>query len=121
MGMGEETIPEHNYLPPHPMTNATTYTVTLGLESPKLTVDECRALALAAAAKFFPSGHTITDAIGRWESERGVIDEPSLVITVIGKGFADRVAVTQFCEAYKSEAFQDCVLLQITQPETIWV
>ena len=103
------------------MTNATTYTITLGLESPRLTVEECRALALIAAAKYFPSGHTVTEAIGRWESERGVIDEPSLVITVIGEGSAHRDAVDQFCQTYKAGAFQDCVLLQITRPETIWV
>ena len=103
------------------MSNTTTYTITLGLESPELTVDECRALALIAAAKYFPSGHTVTDAIGRWESERGVIDEPSLVITVIGEGQACRSAVGKFCQTYKTGAFQDCVLLQITKPETIWV
>ena len=95
-----------------------TYTITLGLESPNLTVDECRALALIAAAKFFPSGHTITEATGRWVSDRGVIDEPSLVITVITD---DRDAVGQFCQTYKVGAFQDCVLLQVSRPETIWV
>jgi hypothetical protein len=95
-----------------------TFTITLGLESPKLTVDECRALALIAAAENFPSGHTITEATGRWTSERGVIDEPSLVITVITD---DRAAVDLFCQTYKVGAFQDCVLLQITRPETSWV
>ena len=103
------------------MSNTTTYTITLGLESPKLTVDECRALALIAAAKYFPSGHTVTEATGRWESERGIIDEPSLVITVIGEGSAHRAAVGKFCFDYKAGAFQDAVLLQITKPETIWV
>ena len=98
------------------MTN--TYTITLGLESPKLTVEECRALALIAAAEYFPTGHTVTEATGRWASERGVIDEPSLVITVITD---DRSAVDLFCQTYKVGAFQDCVLLQITRPETIWV
>ena len=95
-----------------------TYTITLGLESPKLTVEECRALALIAAAENFPTGHTVTEAIGRWASDRGVIDEPSLVITVITD---DRDAVNLFCQTYKVGAFQDCVLLQISQPETIWV
>ena len=95
-----------------------TYTITLGLESPKLTVEECRALALIAAAESFPTGHTVTEAIGRWASDRGVIDEPSLVITVITD---DRDAVNLFCQTYKVGAFQDCVLLQISQPETIWV
>ena len=98
------------------MTN--TYTITLGLESPKLTVDECRALALIAAAENFPTGHTVTEATGRWASDRGVIDEPSLVIAVITD---DRDAVNLFCDTYKVGAFQDCVLLQISRPETIWV
>ena len=100
------------------MSNTTTYTITLGLESPKLTVDECRALALIAAAKYFPSGHTVTEATGRWESERGIIDEPSLVITIITD---DRDAVHLFRDTYKVGAFQDCVLLPISQPETLWV
>ena len=55
-----------------------TYTITIGLESPELTVDQCRAFAYIAAGKYFPSGHTIQEATGRWESpERGMIDEPS--------------------------------------------
>ena len=95
-----------------------TFTITIGLESPRLMPEECRALALIAAARYFPSGHTVTEAIGRWTSERGVIDEPSLVITVITD---DRAAVDQFCQTYKVAALQDCVLLQITRPETIWV
>ena len=96
-----------------------TYTITLGLESPRLTVGECHALALIAAGKYFPLGHTVTESVGRWLSEtRGVIDEPSLVITVITD---DRDAVDQFCQTYKAGAFQDCVLLQISRPETIWV
>lgn len=95
-----------------------TFTITVGLESPKLTVDECRALALIAAARYFPTGHTVIEATGRWTSDRGVIDEPSLVIIVITD---DRKAVGDFAQAYKVGAFQDCVLVQVAQPETIWV
>ena len=103
------------------MSNATTYTITVGLESPELTVDECHAFALIAAAKYFPSGHTVVEATGRWQSERGIINEPSLIITVIGEGQAHRDAVSNFCQAYKVGCFQDCVLLQVTRPDTIWV
>ena len=103
------------------MSNATTYTITVGLESPELTVEQCRAFALIAAAKYFPSGHTVIEATGRWESERGIIDEPSLQIIVIGEGSAHRDAVSNFCRDYKRGCFQDCVLLQITKPDTIWV
>lgn len=104
------------------MSRTTTYTITVGLESPELTVDQCRAFAFIAAGKCFPSGHTITEAIGRWESpERGIIDEPSLVITVIGEGSAHDDAVRRFCATYKRGCFQDCVLVQVTKPDTFWV
>lgn len=103
------------------MSKATTYTITVGLESPELAEKQCRAFALIAAAKYFPSGHTITEATGRWQSERGIIDEPSLIITVIGEGQAHRDAVSRFCQDYKKGCFQDCVLVQISKPETIWV
>ena len=104
------------------MSLTTTYTITVGLESPELTVDQCRAFALIAAAKYFPSGHTVIDCTGRWESpERGMIDEPSLQIIVIGEGSAVREAAGNFCRDYKRGCFQDCVLVQITKPETFWV
>ena len=95
-----------------------TFTITVGLESPQLAVDQCRALALALASEWFPTGHTVVEATGRWTSDRGVIDEPSLVITVITD---DREAVGNFAQAYKVGASQDCVLIQVAQPETIWV
>lgn len=97
----------------------TTYTITIGLESPTLSEQEARTLALLTAARCFPNGHTITEATGRWLSDRDVIDEASLVITVIGEGM--RAHVAEFCTAYKVGARQDAVLLQITKPETIWV
>ena len=104
------------------MSQATTYTITLGLESPELTPEQCRRFAHVAAAKYFPSGHTIAAATGRWESpDRGIVDEASLIITVIGEGSAHRDAVSRFCADYKRGCFQDAVLLQITRPETYWV
>ena len=102
------------------MSLTTTYTITVGLESPELTVDQCRAFAYIAAGKYFPSGHTIQEATGRWESpERGMIDEPSLIITVIGHDVDD--AVRGFVTDYKRGCFQDCVLIQVTRPDTFWV
>ena len=60
--------------------------------------------------------------MGRWQSpERGIVNEPSLIITVIGEGQAYRAAVGAFCFDYKELASQDCVLLQISQPETFWI
>ena len=87
------------------MTRTTTYSITVGLESPELTVDQCRAFAFSAAGKYFPEGHTIVEATGRWTSDRGVIDEPSLIITVIGMNVDD--AVRGFVTDYKRGCFQD--------------
>ena len=104
------------------MSTATTYTITIGLESPTLTPDQCRANALWLAGQCFPAGHTITEATGRWQSpDRGIVDEPSLVVSVIGEGQAHRRAVDQFCRSYKAICAQDAVLLQITRPETHWL
>ena len=102
------------------MSLTTTYAITVGLESPELTVEQCRAFAFIAAGKYFPLGHTIVEAAGRWESpERGIVDEPSLIITVIGHDVDE--AVRGFVTDYKKGCFQDAVLLQITKPETLWI
>ena len=104
------------------MSNATTYTITVGLESPTLSVQAAKDAALFLAGVRFPSGHTVVEGTGRWESpERGLVDEPCLIITVIGEGQAHRDAVGKFCRQYKDAAAQDAVLLQITKPETLWV
>ena len=104
------------------MSATSTFTITLGLESPALTEDQARDAALTLAGIHFPAGHTITEATGRWESpDRGIVDEPSLIIMVIGEGQAYRQAVGNFCADYKELAAQDAVLLQITSPDTIWI
>ena len=104
------------------MSITTTYTITVGLESPELTPEQCHAFALIAAGKYFSSGHTVIECTGRWESpERGLIDEPSLQIIVIGEGSAHADAVSNFCRDYKRGCFQDCVLVQVSRPETYWV
>lgn len=104
------------------MPTASTFTITLGLESPTLTEAQARAAALELAGIHFSSGHTITEATGRWQSpDRGIVDEPTLVVMAIGEGPAYRQAVGDFCADYKELAAQDAVLLQITQPETLWI
>jgi hypothetical protein len=95
------------------------FILTVGLESPTLTPDQARAAALELAGIHFPSGHTITEATGRWASpERGIIDEASLIVTVIGCSFA---SASDFSRDYKELAAQDSVLLQIINSEVHWV
>ena len=44
------------------MSTTTTYTITIGLESPTLTEKQAEQLVYDLAAKHFPSGHTITQS-----------------------------------------------------------
>lgn len=100
----------------------TTYTITLGLESPCLSVDEARDAALEIVGFHFPDGHTVIDATGRWMSpERGVINEPSLMVIVAGNGEDTRRAVSLACSQYKNVAQQDSVMLQVTHPQTFFI
>lgn len=68
------------------------------------------------AAKYFPNGHTIVNANGRWTGQVGVIDEPTLIIQVM---FSDADAsancghdsVNEFAGNYKQQAYQESVLV----------
>ena len=73
-------------------------------------------LAHDLAAKYFPNGHTVIDANGRWTGQVGVIDEPTLIIQVM---FSDADAsancghesVNNFAGSYKEQAYQESVLI----------
>ena len=70
-------------------------------------------LALSLAAKYFPAGHTVTDTLGRWFGEVGIIDEATIVvdwITELPVTKYKTIAV-DFAEAYKQQANQESVLV----------
>lgn len=95
------------------------FILTIGLESPTLTPCQAHAAALELAGIHFPDGHTITEATGRWLSpERGIINESTLVINVIGCTFA---SASDFSRDYKELAAQDSVLLQIVNSEVHFI
>jgi len=73
-------------------------------------------LVLDLAAKYFPNGHTVIDANGRWTGEVGVINEPTLVVQVLGSTNDSelavmRKAVQSFAGSYKQQAYQESVLI----------
>ena len=78
------------------------------------------------AAKYFPNGHTIINANGRWMGEVGVIDEPTLVVQVM---FSDadcaagsaHEAVNSFAGDYKFFAYQESVLVTWQQIRAAFV
>ena len=67
------------------------------------------------AAKYFPAGHTIVEANGRWTGDVGVIDEPTLIVEVMFSEVdcpanSPHNTVKSFIRDYKEQANQDSVL-----------
>ena len=91
------------------------YHVTVGLESPAWSEEDCREHAIGLADEYFPSGYTVIEATGRWLSpERGPIAEPSLifVFTELDESEPLLELVHKFAIVYKTVACQDAVLVQ---------
>ena len=88
------------------------FSIYCGLDTNGADVD-ASTIARSLAADAFPQGHTITSATGRWTGEVGVIDEPTLVITVCG-GDELKPAIKGFTTAYKQQANQESVMVTTT-------
>lgn len=78
------------------------------------------------AAKYFPNGHTVYNATGRWMGEVGVIDEPTIVVEVITEDTgsdAERIrqAVQSFAGDYKFFCYQESVMITCTPIEAWFV
>ena len=83
-------------------------------------------LAHDLAAKYFPQGHTVVNANGRWTGEVGVIDEPTLIVQVLfsEQDYATNVshgAVSSFAGDYKQQANQESVLVTWQQIQAAFV
>ena len=86
-----------------------------GLDTNGHDVDANR-VALDLAAKYFPNGHTINFAQGRWSGEVGVINEPTIVVEVLcSSNEIERDqhhhSVQLFAGAYKDLAYQESVMV----------
>ncbi len=76
-------------------------------------------LALDLAAKYFPNGHTVSDTLGRWIGQVGVINEATIVVTWLTElpPATCKITAKDFAEAYKQQANQEAVLF--TQQEIV--
>ena len=95
-----------------------TFYVTVGLESPSWSPEECRQHATELADEYFPSGYTVIEAEGRWQSpERGPISEPSLIFIFCQLDPEQSIELTvhKFATVYRVVADQDAVLVQSYQ------
>ena len=91
------------------------FKVYLGLDTNGHNV-EGHVVALDLAAKFFPNGHTVVNANGRWTGAVGVIDEPTLIVEVITDNVSEcEPIVRNFAGAYKIAAYQESVLITKTE------
>ena len=96
-----------------------------GLDTNGAEID-ARKVALTLAAKYFPTGHTVVDTLGRYSGQVGIIDEPSILIQVMSASdetAADNLnhAVNLFCDAYKQDANQESVLVTWQQIQAAFV
>ena len=99
------------------------FKVYLGLDTNGHDVDSHK-LALDLAAKYFPNGHTVVNANGRWSGSVGIIDEPTLVIEVLAPSADfDQIdhQVRMFAFQYKIDAYQESVLITHTEIEADFV
>ena len=63
------------------------------------------------AAEYFPHGHTIYEAKGRWMQEGRIYTEPTLIVEVWEVEGFDKQPVGRFAGAYKDRAQQESVVI----------
>lgn len=85
----------------------------------RLTLDQARKTALGLAADYFPQGHTVIEATGRWLESKPrlspgsnvcstTVTEPTIIVEVLTD---DENKVRGLAGAYKVLAFQESVLI----------
>ncbi len=92
-----------------------TFRIYCGLDTKgRLTLDQARETALGLACDWFPHGHTIIEATGRWQQNNAPVDEPTIIIELITD---NETRARNLAGAYKSLAFQESVLITKTAIE----
>ncbi len=84
----------------------------------RLTIDQARETALGLACDYFPHGHTIIEATGRWQQDNAPVDEPTIIIELITD---DEYCARKLAGAYKCLAFQESVLITKTEVDADFV
>ena len=83
----------------------------------RLTYNQARQTALGLASDYFPHGHTIIQATGRWQQDNAPVDEPTIIVEVITANDEQAAKVYQLAGNYKALAFQESVLVTKTAIE----
>jgi hypothetical protein len=94
------------------------FRVYLGLDTKgRLTLDQAREAALGLACDWFPHGHTIIEATGRWQQDNAPVTEPTIIVEVMTENKEQEAKVYKMAAAYKALAFQEAVMLTKTEIE----
>ena len=89
-----------------------TFRIYCGLDTKgRLTVDQARETALGLAIDYFPHGHTIIEATGRWQQDNAPVDEPTIIIEVLTTYDYEEAKARKLAGSYKALAFQESVLI----------
>lgn len=98
------------------------FRIYCGLDSKgHLTPEMARLTALGLAADWFPHGHTIIEATGRWQQDNAPVTEPTLIIEVIIERPSQEADVFNLAGSYKTLAFQESVLVTKTAIDAVLV
>ena len=91
------------------------HNIYCGLESRAFGPSEAREAVLKLASEYFPNGHTIIDATGRWQTT----DEPTVIVQVWEVDGFGRPPYTGFAGAYKELALQEAVVIISQEAEAV--
>ena len=93
-----------------------TFRIYCGLDTNgQLHPEIARQCAERLALKYFPHGHTLIDATGRWDQGGVAVTEPTLIIELILDTRTPAAAkVYELAGAYKAQAFQESVMVTKT-------
>jgi hypothetical protein len=92
-----------------------TFRIYCGLDTKgRLTLDQARETALGLACDYFPHGHTIIEATGRWQQDNAPVTEPTIIIEVLTTYANEEAKVRNLAGGYKALAFQESVLITKT-------
>lgn len=87
----------------------------------RLTLDQARETALGLASDWFPHGHTIVEATGRWQQDNAPVNEPTIIVEVITTNSTQEAFAYSLAGAYKNLAFQESVLITRQEIEADFV
>lgn len=99
-----------------------TFRIYCGLDTKgRLTLDQARETALGLAVDYFPHGHTIIEATGRWQQDNAPVTEPTIIIEVLTTYANEEAKVYNLAGGYKVLALQESVLVTKTAIDAVLV